>query len=67
MSLQDEYSALKFAKDLLKADEIACKMNKTETFERSCKRKAFEVIVEMRKSEIEQIYQKLLQQQNIKG
>lgn len=66
MSLQNEYNVLNFVKDLLKADEITHKINKTETFERSCQRKAFEAIVEIRKSEIEHIYQKLLQEQNNK-
>lgn len=64
MSIQDEYSVLKFAKDLLKADEIAHKMNGTDTFERECQRKALELLVEMRSSEIEGFYQKLSKQAN---
>ena len=60
MSLNEEYNALKFAKDLLKVDEFFHKLYGTETDERSCQRKALETIVELRKSEIEQIYNKLL-------
>lgn len=66
MSLNEEYNALKFAKNLLKADEFFHKLYGTETNERSCQRKAFEMFIETRKAEIEQIYKNLLEQERNK-
>lgn len=66
MSLNEEYNALKFAKDLLKVDEFFHKLYGTETDERAYQRKAFETVVELRKSEIEQIYKNLLEQKQNK-
>ncbi len=63
MSLNEEYNALKFAKDMLKADEFFHKLYGTETNERACQRKAFEIVIETRKAEIEQIYRNLLAQE----
>ena len=60
MSLQEEYNALEFLKGMLKTDEIFCKNNGTDTFQRDCLRKSIEIIANTRKAEIEQIYQSLL-------
>ena len=64
MSLQEEYNAIEFLKGMLKADEIFCKNNGTNTFQRDCLRKSIEIIADTRKSEIEQTYNNLLMQNN---
>ena len=67
MSLKEEYNALEFLKGMLKADEILCKNNGTNTFQKDCLRKSIELIADARKSEIEQIYHNLLNQNNKKS
>jgi len=47
---------------MLKADEIFCKNNGTNTFQKDCLRKSIEMIADARESEIEQIYHNLLMQ-----